>query len=313
MPDAPDSARDIGMPVLLLKTKSTPTDGYEEYFDNVKSVRFRPRFVAVLQHQFVEESLCWLRATIEQGCFCQHVPDGGAAGEQFGGAIFTSQRAVEAFSKVVESLSEEQRSKLLPEGLPLFVVGPATAKAVRAMGLKCLVLGEESGNGDILADFILDNYQSPLGPDGRRLPLLFLVGEQRRDIIPMKLQNAEPDQLCIPVIERTVYGTAEKADFGDELDRILKQRPANTDMWVVVFSPSGCRAMLRTVGWLNDEGQYDRALAESRSPGTYVATIGPTTRDFLRRQFSFQPHVCAEVPSPEGVGSGITKYIEAHR
>ncbi|KAF2227881.1 uroporphyrinogen-III synthase [Elsinoe ampelina] len=313
MPHTPDSARDNGMPVLLLKTKSTPTDGYEEYFDNIDSVRFTPRFVPVLQHQFVEESLSWLRGTIENGCFTQGPRGRAEAEELFGGIIFTSQRAVEAFSRVVDTLSLQQREQCLPQGLPLFVVGPATAKAVRALQLKCSVLGEESGNGDILADFILEKYKSPLGPDGRRLPLLFLVGEQRRDIIPVKLQNAEPEQLRIPVIERTVYGTAEKADFGDELEKILKQRPRDTDMWVVVFSPSGCRAMLRTVGWLNDEGQYDRRLAETRSPGTYVATIGPTTRDFLRRQFAFQPHVCAEVPSPEGVGSGIVRYIESHR
>ncbi|PSK46368.1 Uroporphyrinogen-III synthase [Elsinoe australis] len=311
MPDAPDSTRVSGMPVLLLKTKSAPTDGYEEYFENIQSVRFKPRFVAVLQHQFVEESLRWLREVIEDGCFTHSHQVGGET-DRFGGMIFTSQRSVEGFSRIARSLSEEQKHRLLPEGLQLFVVGPATAKAVRALELPCTILGEHTGNGDVLSDFILDNYKSPLAPTGQRLPLLFLVGEQRRDIIPNKLQNAVPEQSRIPVIERTVYGTAEKEDFGDEFEKILQCRPRSIDMWVVVFSPSGCRAMLRKVGWLNDKGEYDRNLARTRSPGIYVATIGPTTRDFLKRQFSFQPHVCADTPSPEGVGKGIMEYMEGH-
>ncbi|PNS20729.1 Uroporphyrinogen-III synthase [Sphaceloma murrayae] len=312
MPSSPDRSRDGGTPVLLLKTRSTPTDDYEERFAQIEAIRFSPRFVAVLEHQFYDDALSWVQSIIEEGCF---TPSRSTVGKpnKFGGIIFTSQRAVDAFSKVISNLSADQRRQLLPEEIYLFVVGPATAKGVRSLQLGCRVMGEETGNGDALADFILEHYQTAWSLDGSRLPLLFLVGEQRRDIIPKKLAAAQPEPARVPVVERIVYGTAERDDFGDEFEEILQRRPLHSDLWVVVFSPSGCRAMLKKVGWLDGEGKYDEKLAKSRSPGTYVATIGPTTRDFLNRQFSFQPHVCAETPSPEGVARGILDYIEAHK
>lgn len=44
---------------------------------------------------------------------------------------------------------------------------------------------------------------------------------------------------------------------------------------------------------------------------TFVATIGPTTRDYLVRKFGFQPDVCAAEPSPEGVRTGIIQFMES--
>ena len=57
-----------------------------------------------------------------------------------------------------------------------------------------------------------------------------------------------------------------------------------------------------------DDGKEDAAAAAAATP-TYIATIGPTTRDYLQRTFGYEPDVCAETPSPEGVWKGITRFM----
>ncbi len=88
------------IPILLLKTKSTPHDGYEEYFSRVKGrgeKRFyEPAFVPVLEHRFREEALGTVRELLEKKEISNN------AGARYGGLIFTSQRAVEAFARVVD-------------------------------------------------------------------------------------------------------------------------------------------------------------------------------------------------------------------
>src|SRR5271156_2985677 len=57
-----DSGAKRGIPVLLLKTKSTPNDGYEEQLSVAKQGEsFDPIFVPVLEHQFLEEGLSVVR------------------------------------------------------------------------------------------------------------------------------------------------------------------------------------------------------------------------------------------------------------
>lgn len=97
-PSPPRNSTPIPIPVLLLKTKSTPTDNYEAHFS--RAGRFAPQFVPVLQHNFHAANLQKLRRLL------QSIEDHDGAclrdGEKsYGGLIFTSQRAVEAFARVV--------------------------------------------------------------------------------------------------------------------------------------------------------------------------------------------------------------------
>lgn len=86
-----------GIPILLLKTRSTPNDGYEEQFSTAKDgVRFRPTFVPVLEHRFPENGLGVVRGLLGS----KHI--GRHEDAKYGGMIFTSQRAVEAFTRLVE-------------------------------------------------------------------------------------------------------------------------------------------------------------------------------------------------------------------
>lgn len=86
------------IPVLLLKTKSNPGDAYEELFSAPApgGFVFEPTFLPVLEHRFKIEGL----ARIQELLHAKQI--GASEGCAYGGLIFTSQRAVEAFSGVVE-------------------------------------------------------------------------------------------------------------------------------------------------------------------------------------------------------------------
>lgn len=311
-------------PVYLLKTRSSPSDSYEEYFNATQDGHFKPIFVPVLEHLFRDDALRTLRRSAERFAFAagseatSRQKATANQAKRYGGMIFTSQRAVDAFATVIAKLDPDKRDMMFDKDMPLYVVGPATANGVKSLGLDCEVIGEQTGNGDALSQFILGWHKTlpkdATHLDGRKLPLLFLVGEQRRDIIPKSLQSADlPPSDRIPVTEVVVYETGEMTTFEEEFTDLLKQAKSSKvkNQWVVVFSPQGCEAMLSALAWLDEKtGKYsaDRREIMSGPMSTRIATIGPTTRDFLVEQFGFEPDVCAEKPSPEGVGEGIAKF-----
>ena len=140
---------------------------------------------------------------------------------------------------------------------------------------------------------------------------MFLVGEQRRDIIPKTLTGPElPGNRRIQVDELVVYGTGVMESFEQDFTKLLQDTDSRAVRWVVVFSPTGCEAMLRALEMLDPtSGKVLRAQLESKNK-TYIATIGPTTRDYLRNKFGFEPDVCAAKPSPEGMEEGIRYFME---
>lgn len=84
-------------PIFLLKTKSVPGDAYEEFFSSPPDgPSFDPSFVPVLEHRFDEEGMVKVRNALESRAIST------ADDAAYGGLIFTSQRAVEAFTKLVE-------------------------------------------------------------------------------------------------------------------------------------------------------------------------------------------------------------------
>ena len=94
---ASDSSGDRGkIPILLLKTKSSPGDAYEDLFSSPQgSLDFEPDFVPVLEHRFEIGGMKKFDSLL-QGRQVASSPE-----SQYGGLIFTSQRAVEAFAKLV--------------------------------------------------------------------------------------------------------------------------------------------------------------------------------------------------------------------
>lgn len=220
--------------------------------------------------------------------------------------------------------------------------------------------GAETGSGSLLAPFILRHYNAlqaekwftwhdaprlpfvpllgmgsenysrrRLDPDDARLqkhPLLFLVGEQRRDIIPRTLMDEKLGPGTVPVHEVEVYKTDVRGEFQEAFNAILTTTidgatGTNADLSiivVVVFSPQGSGEMLQALGFLNASSQaidqakkrWESIDLKAKSKPTYlIVTIGPTTRDHLIQNFGFEPDVCAVMPTPEGVARGVIAFL----
>lgn len=94
------------VPILLLKTKSTPGDGYEDIFSQPQSgdgadPSFDPSFVPVLEHKFQDGGMAKVESILSSNMIGTHQE------ASYGGLIFTSQRAVEAFAKIVQDGQSE--------------------------------------------------------------------------------------------------------------------------------------------------------------------------------------------------------------
>ena len=318
-----------GIPVLLLKTKSSPTDGYEEQFAAFKGRRYIPDFIPVLEHKFRDDTLKDIRELIIHKAFAASSDATGST--NYGGIIFTSQRAVEAFTIVIEDLRKDSSlsNDLLPASRFFYVVGPATARGLNSLQLECPIVGEESGNGDALAQFILSHYNEhhPSDSTQQKPGLLFLVGEQRRDIIPKTLQSdALYSKQRTRVDELVVYETEEMESFHSSFAETWIQniRSGHLEQWVVIFSPTGCQALLEIWGLIDPEtgrvktdnkrvqDRRSSISAPEHQPRTYIATIGPTTKDFLVREFGFEPDIVSPNPSPKGLLEGIEEFMSHH-
>ncbi|EEH22278.2 hypothetical protein PABG_04489 [Paracoccidioides brasiliensis Pb03] len=329
-------------PIFLLKTKSTPHDGYEEYFS--ASGRYDPSFIPVLEHRFRDKSLRRIRDLFVSGDI----------NDQYGGLIFTSQRAVEGFARVIQEEVGEDAAIKASRSLLLYTVGPATYRTLNVLRESYLphsqIMGHDAGTGEKLAHIILCHYNANYNrltdaesaddtakrKRDSKLPLLFLIGEQHRDVIPKTLMaETLPPERRIEVEELIVYETGVMESFKDMFAAALRDarekrmrerdgRARNDDsderaMWVVVFSPTGCEVMLQTLGLTADDGGEGISTSTYRDGGKrraaealrdcYIATIGPTTRDHLREKYGVEPDVCAEIPSPEGLGTGIEKFL----
>lgn len=97
-------------PILLLKTRSSPNDGYDDHFS---ANNYIPTFVPVLEHRFHTSNLADVRELFASGAFNPETEDTKStqidtdehavvSSKRYGGMIFTSQRAVEGFAHMIE-------------------------------------------------------------------------------------------------------------------------------------------------------------------------------------------------------------------
>ncbi|KAM7221490.1 Tetrapyrrole biosynthesis, uroporphyrinogen III synthase [Rhypophila decipiens] len=295
------------IPIFLLKTRSTPSDAYEDLFQSAPDgFDFEPYFVPVLEHRFQDEGMARVKSVLlSKGI-------SGEEGSPYGGLVFTSQRAVEGFSHLVRGgPAREDDEETWPhlQEIPVYSVGPATTRALQAVPQEppLQIFGSHTGNGEDLSKFILEHYGAWYKDRTSKPPLLFLVGEQRRDIIPKTLMDATlPAEKQIKVDEVVVYGTGVMESFRDDFEVLLQETEGRKVRWAVVFSPSGCDNMLRALGMLDEA---TGRVKETKGPvNTYVATIGPTTRNHLLENFGFEPHASADYPSPEGIWKAISSF-----
>ncbi|KAL8739192.1 MAG: hypothetical protein Q9181_000083 [Wetmoreana brouardii] len=330
-----ESSSSASVPVILLKNASNGhTDPYTtnllSHPPSQKTI-YQPQYVPVLEHTSHLELILELLARF------QDAESNYLDSKNFflyEGFIFTSQRAVEAFTAALEQLlrstnnitaelSMKVRSRMQRLAIPLCAVGPATARSLDVVRRNhvpsCWIRGgEDAGTGELLAELILkDCNTSSAGPtneqpksdgDTEKKPFLFLTGAKHRDIIPVTLRAQGID-----VEEMVVYKTTESPSFASNITSVLKSTAAAPIRWIVIFSPTGGESMLRSLGWLDDEstrirGKYDPCWAKRK---TFIASIGPTTREYMRTTFGFDVDICAEKPSPDGVREGIELVMES--
>lgn len=241
--------------VILLKTKSVPNDPYERAF---LERGVQPYFVPVLDHAMVHLDL------LQQKC--------AEARESYSGLILTSQRSVEAFDSILGNLVSVARNALLQ--MPVYTVGPATCKAIQDLGFSN-VLGAESGNGDALATYIIEQRSAE-----ETRPLFFAVGDKRRDIISRRMASES-----VPLEELIVYQTGTAESFPADFENTVAQ--ASTVDWLVFFSPAGADVAL---GYMRRSNNT-----------TKIATIGPTTEEYLLKQWQITPAVVSAKPEPESL------------
>ena len=189
-----------------------------------------------------------------------------------------------------------------------------------------------------------------------------MVGEQHRDIIPRKLSAGVVEERedgmvngdgairegrksvdsRIKVREIISYETGVMETFAHDFKTlILPNIRQRKKTWIIVFSPTGCGAMLEVLGLLQshlhpqphfhlhtntdstlsipegeEESKTNTAISRPVHHGsektgartTFIATIGPTTRDYLISEYAFTPDVVAKRPTPEGVLKGIESF-----
>ncbi len=235
-------------PTILLLRHPGALGAEDPYCAAFEAVGFRARCVPVLRFERAHEAALSERL---------------AHPARYGGLVLTSPRAAEA---VQAGDLTAWRSK------PAFVVGPATAAVMRALGLR--PEGEQAGEAEALAEFIvLHRFDRPL---------LFLCGDRRRDVLPDRLRAA-----AVPFEELVVYRTLPEAGA-------LGGLAACPPDWVAFFSPSGVEAALAAPGF-----PWNRV---SR------AAIGPTTAAALRAAGHPAAAVAAE-PTPDALAAAVSRHL----
>jgi uroporphyrinogen-III synthase len=121
----------IPVPILLLKTRSQPHDAYEEYFPSSpitgpgSAYTFKPRFVPVLEHRPNSKNLSTLEDSLRDG----------SIKDKYGGMIFTSQRAVEAWTAVVKRVEGSQAEDVRRDVAAGGMVRPPQVPSAQRVGV----------------------------------------------------------------------------------------------------------------------------------------------------------------------------------
>ncbi|KAK3173309.1 hypothetical protein OEA41_006638 [Lepraria neglecta] len=330
------SSSNESIPILLLKSPSpTPaTDPYTTHLTNTTTTTtttsnhthtYTPHFVPVLSHSLLPDDLIKLiLAHLDS-----KAADGPSKPFQYGALIFTSQRAVAAFASALKAPPMQRlKDRFSQLEVRFYTVGPATASSLRPIVDDLLPRcskygGESAGSGEVLARLMLgidggekegEGKYDVRAEDGKGMKsVLFLTGEKRRDVIPRMLMSPNlPDDERIQVDEMVIYQTSELEGFEFHFAQVLNQtRPDGQGQgfrWIVVFSPTAGKGMLKALGWLDE--RTGRAKGNLGERTTFVVCIGPTTREYLQKEFGFEADVVAEKPSPQGIKDRIERFMK---
>jgi len=169
-------------------------------------------------------------------------------------AVFTSVNGVEMTRRRLEHLGREAGAL---GGLRLAAIGPATAEALRALGLRPEVVPEE-----YMAEGLAEHLRRFIEPGES---VLLARAAETRDVLVRELEAAGAR-----VDEVAAYATRAAGEDTAELRRALADRRVD----VMTFTSS---STVRHFADLFSAADQPRLLA-----GVTVACIGPVTRDTAR-------------------------------
>ena len=212
---------------------------------------------------------------VELGCALSDI-------ESHAGIIFTSSRAVDAFSKALKNINLEKNRNTTSslENTNIFVVGKATERALLRindeLGIDLKCDGGKEGSAEKLGNYMKD---LKFVCDDER-PFLFICGNIARDTLPTILLSHN-----IAVKSMCVYETMPDLKFEENLATLLSTQKDPTV--IVYFSPSGIEYSLPVIK--NTVSEFDNVK--------FVA-IGQTTANAYIKQ-GYEIHGISAKPTAE--------------
>lgn len=253
--------------------------------------------------------------------------------QHYTGVVITSHRAIHACSLLAPPLH-------LPphwNTTTWFVIGPATANALKQLLPRANIKGHKTGNAISLANCIINhlNSSTPSTLEGNQQGskgILHLTGDKNLSTLPDLLRSSG-----IPIELLQVYSTTLDPDFESQLDALVERlvQAHEEECWFVMFSPSGSKAALEIMRKkpclllpLIDPPPpppfplstplptcppfYKTGLeGEEKDEGIKIkvklAVIGPTTRAYLETEEHY--YISADSNSPEPIA--LLRALEA--
>lgn len=252
--------------ILLLKEKTKNSD--DPYETQLAQNGFSCIYIPVLEHCLI--NLDELRTILSE------------KSQNYSGIIVTSKRAVDALSQVWSSLDDTIKQTWAQN--PVYTVGPSTASLVRKLGLS--PSGEDSGCALNLGQEIIHRFENRKADEIPRL--LFLIGDKRRHELPNMMTNAS-----IVLDELLVYATQLRTDLKDAIQKTVTMRLD----WVVLFSPSGSKALDMVIS----------QLGEASKPR--IAAIGNTTSKHLKDR-GYSVDAVADKPDATSLCKSVVKCMD---
>jgi len=218
--------------------------------------------------------------------------------------------------------------------IPFYVVGQATASALSSIRTTYhtpyapgVILGESSGTGEHLANFILSSEGI-----SRLKKVLYLTGDKNRDTVPRILGQAG-----VVVSPVKVYETQFSSNFAQDLQDALQSAskrlclPSQSRIidhlafiaehdqwWIVHFAPSSAKSATPILRHhfdldLLDSSPELEALTSAPRPTAVpatarIASIGRVTTSFLQEELKIHVHATASSPTPQDLVAAIVAY-----
>ena len=262
------------MHIVLLRDEDVPTDKYRETFA-------AHGYPVITQIPALSFSPCNATELCEKS---QHLR------EQHSGVVFTSKRAVDAFSHIIDIHTVEQMNA---HNFPVYAVGPACGERIRGMGVLD-VEGEECGNAEELSSLIISHKERHT-----EASLFFPCGNLARETLPKRLEAAG-----IGVETLCCYTTVANEGLVGSLQEVVGQKGVPDVL--VFFSPSSVNFHIEDIERLLVEHGSTTETADDGRMCCKMVCIGRTTESaFLKLGRSVSG--VAEKPTPEFLVKAVIK------